>query len=135
MLLFADVWQGLRYGSTIPVRMTLMLAAAIWAVTILFSSGPSHSLMFAAMPRTSWSAVYGLDAAILFWRMVDPKSHPMISRITLAATAALWAVNVADSIASLGHLGAGHAAEVSLAVSAFWATLRTDLTHTDKLTA
>jgi len=134
------IWISLRYSSALPVRALLAIAAWIWSILFLAASWhlaaePSYQLLFTLAPAKTWSSLFLIDAAALIWRIVDRRPRIGWTRAINAYTCGLWALYIACSVQVRGYLAPDCAGDVAMLLGAIWATLRTDLTVSDRESA
>lgn len=126
---------ALQFGSNIPIRGALALAAALWALGLLMvslrSGHPVCKVMCDSHPLI-WSIVMAANSALLTWRIFDRVQRPRMGRLINALTGALWLSITTSTLVESGFLAA--AAGMTFFIMSVWAALRTDLTSGDKET-
>ena len=134
------VWYAFRYSSPLPVRVMLAIAALLWA--ILLAVDPArlaveapYDILFRIAPRWIWAVLFAVDGLLLTWRIVDARNLVGVTRIVNAATCGLWSLYICATAGSQHYLPPDAADEIAILLAAAWATLRTDLTQSDKETA
>lgn len=136
----SQLWMSLRYGSTIPMRIALALAALVFAASLVLSpSGPAWFRIYTGPMHGAevwqWAAVFGANGVLLLWRVLDRRVRIGLTRFINACSCALWVGYVCATAATIGSLSPDLAGEAVLALGAVWVTLRTDLTQSDRESA
>lgn len=126
---------GLQYGSNVPIRAALALAAMFWAfglIVVAINPGQqAYRLMSDAHPLL-WALVFGLDSVVLWWRILARKPRPHLGRMINAVTSTLWLSVTTSTLIDSGFLAA--AGGMTFFLMSLWAAARTDLTNSDRET-
>ena len=126
---------ALQFGSNIPIRGALTLAAIFWAIGLAMVSHQSDAAQCKVMCDSSphiWAMVMLLDAVLLGWRIFERRTRPHMGRLINAMTSALWLSITTSTLVESGFLAA--ASGMTFFIMSVWAALRTDLTPGDKET-
>ena len=126
---------GLQYGSNVPIRAALAMAAMFWAIgLVLVANNNGHQLyrLMADSHPLIWSLVFGTDSALLWWRIFDRRQRPHIGRMINALTSSMWLAITTATLIDFGFLAA--AGGMTFFLMSLWAAARTDLTNGDRET-
>jgi hypothetical protein len=135
-----SIWGMLRYGSVLPARTLLAICAFLRGVFYIWTpnkieSWGSYGVMAQIMPLNCWGYIYLLFAFLLTWRLWEKQPRPGWSRLINACTFALWSIYPCTNFFVFGYLSPHCSSEIGLMLAAAWATMRTDLTNGDRVSA
>jgi peptidoglycan/LPS O-acetylase OafA/YrhL len=126
---------GLQYGSNVPIRAALALAAMFWSFGLVFvATNDGHQLyrLMADSHPLIWAIVFGIDSLLLWWRILDRKQRPHLGRLINALTSSMWLAITTATLIDSGFLAA--AGGMTFFLMSLWAAARTDLTNSDRET-
>jgi hypothetical protein len=136
-----DVVQAFRFASNLFQRSALAIAATLYAVMTLFapdtlSAHNTHAaLVFAPEQKYILAAIFGLDAACLWWRLADPVARLWWARAINGGTALLWVLVTGLTLYVYGRPLPDAVGLIMLSFTALYTTIRTDYTARDRQTA
>lgn len=131
-------YEGIRYGSTIAVRMLLAIAATLYAVfTTAAHVIPSADTTYVLVSglRHWWALAFAIDAVFLWWRLFDPHARPAVAAVINISTFGLWAGVTGGTILTAPHVDPDFVGYIITCIMALHAVVRTDLTPRDRETA
>lgn len=133
-----SAYDGIRYGSTIAIRMLLAIAATLYAViTIAAHVVPTSDTTYVLTSpnRYWWALAFALDAAALWWRLFDSQARPRIAVLVNIGTFSLWAGVTGGTMLASSHVDPDFVGYIITCIMALHAVVRTDLTPRDRETA
>ena len=124
----AQLWMALRYGSTIPTRLALVIGSELYAIAVFNRPPPGGA-------PWQWSMVFAVIGLLILWRIIDRRVCIGLTRFVNACTCALYIGYCAATISVVGLLTPGIAGQAVFALASIWVVLRTDLTQSDRESA
>lgn len=140
----SDITQALKFARTLYQRAFLALAATLYCLFtamgpdiqsfVLCTSSPHH-IVFPPYYKWMVTALFGIDAICLWWRIFDPIARVVWATVINVATAAMWLTITITGLAIYGQLWSENVGEIMLTLTALFVLSRTDYTAVDKGTA
>jgi hypothetical protein len=133
-------WQALRFGSPKLIRLMLAVCSTAAGISFIFiPAGAEYMVryphLFLIFSPSTWGALFCFTALAMFWRIFDYRSRIGLSRIINGAMFCLWMCFASANFWAVGFFTPDMAALFGMAIAAAWATLRTDLTNSDRADA
>lgn len=136
-----DIMEALKYSNNLYARIILALASTLYAVFTMFGPPPDAYVMvdgyakfLPVPPYHNWQVIliFGINAALLWWRIFDSKPRIVAARLINYLNALLWVLVCLFSIFVYGEPLADNAGKIVLTLVSLHMLTRTDYNFRDR---
>lgn len=143
MKAYDDLRHELKYGSVLPSRFGLAIAATLYAILAWVSPDLSGvprpadigSYVLLSGWKDGWAAVFALNAFCLWWRVFDSKPRLVWAALINLSTLALWVGMTGGTVMVSMHSTPEITGHIFVCLIALHTFLRTEFTSHDRDTA
>lgn len=149
----SDLAEALKYASNLFQRGMLGIAATLYAIFVMLAPSVNgseslvimaatdagildcHAVLLTVGQRSAVTLIFAIDAALIFWRLFDPKPRIWWARIINFSTACLWTTVTGITLYTYRWPLPEAVGEIMLTIVSLYTLTRTDYSDRDRRVA